>query len=161
DDQPGQLQDIVSSVATLLENNSELIRRCQPRAPFDRCGYRLDGVLLDGTVELPRLLVGSEGTLAFFTEATLRTIPLPGGRGLVLLGFDSLEAAIRAGQQALPSGPAACELIDRRLLTLARSRNSDGKALLPAEAEAVLLVEYQAETAGEAKDSALRLADLL
>src|SRR5205823_4494993 len=89
------------------------------------------------------------------------TIPLPGGRSLVLLGFDSLEAAIRAAQQAVPSGPAACELIDRRLLSLARSRKADVKDLLPPEAEAVLLVEYQAESQAAARDSALRLADLL
>src|SRR5207237_9603151 len=104
-------------------------------------------------IDLPRLLVGSEGTLALFTEATLRTVPLPGGRSLVLLGFDSLEAAIRAAQQAVPTGPAACELIDRRLLSLARSRKTDVKDLLPPEAEAVLLVEYQAEAEPAARDS--------
>ena len=88
-------------------------------------------------------------------------MPLPGGRSLVLLGFDSLEAALRAGQLALPSNPAACELIDRRLLTLARSHSAEVKAILPAEAEAVLLIEYQAEAEAETRENALKLADLL
>ena len=55
------------------------------------------------------LLVGSEGTLALFTEATLRTIPLPAGRAVVLLGFASVEAALRAAQPdpAEPAPPPA------------------------------------------------------
>src|SRR5262249_50084826 len=136
------------------------VQTCRPRTRYNRCGYLLDGVLSTEYIDLPRLLVGSEGTLALFTEATLRTTSLPGGRSLVLLGFDSLEAAIRAAQQAVPSGPAACELIARRLLSLARSRKTDIKGL-PPEAEAVLLVEYQAEDEPAARDVALRLADSL
>jgi FAD/FMN-containing dehydrogenase/Fe-S oxidoreductase len=157
----GHVGDLVQSVSVLLENHAGLVRSCQPQTRYNRCGYLLDGVLSAQHLDLPRLLVGSEGTLAFFTEATLRTVPLPGGRSLVLLGFDSLEAAIRASQQALPSAPAACELIDRRLLTLARSHSAEVKAILPAEAEAVLLVEYQAEAESEAREKALQLADLL
>jgi FAD/FMN-containing dehydrogenase/Fe-S oxidoreductase len=157
----GRLGEIVQSVSLLLHGNAALVQTCRPRTRYNRCGYLLDGVLDEHFLDLTRLLVGSEGTLALFTEALLRTTPLPGGRSLVLLGFDSLEAAIRASQQALPSGPAACELIDRRLLSLARSRNTDAKALLPPEAEAVLLVEYQAETEVETRESALKLADLL
>ncbi len=49
------------------------------RTPYNRCGYLLHDVLRGDSLNLARLLVGSEGTLAFFTEAT-RTIPLPGGR---------------------------------------------------------------------------------
>jgi FAD/FMN-containing dehydrogenase/Fe-S oxidoreductase len=157
----GRLREIVQSVSTLLEGHAALVQACHPRTRYNRCGYLLDGVLSEQHLDVARLLVGSEGTLALFTEAVLRTIPLPGGRSLVLLGFDSLDAAIRASQQALPSGPVACELIDRRLLTLARSRNTDAKSLLPPEAEAVLLVEYQADTDVETRDAALRLADLL
>jgi FAD/FMN-containing dehydrogenase/Fe-S oxidoreductase len=156
-----RLGEIIKNVGGLLESNAGLVRTCRPRTRYNRCGYLLDGVLSPQHIDLPRLLVGSEGTLALFTEATVRTVPLPGGRSLVLLGFDSLESAIRAAQQAVPSGPAACELIDRRLLSLARSRKTDVKDLLPPEAEAVLLVEYQAEADPAARDSALRLADSL
>ena len=49
-------------------------------------------------------------------------------------------------QLRLPSGPAACELIDRRLLRLARGSDADVAALDPAAAEAVLLVEYEADS---------------
>ncbi len=113
--------DIAGTVAILLEQNDELIRSAAGRTAFNRCGYTLGGVLSDNSLDVPRLLIGSEGTLALFTEATLRTVPLPGGQALLLLGFASLDAALQAVRSALPSQPSACELIDRRLLSLART----------------------------------------
>jgi FAD/FMN-containing dehydrogenase/Fe-S oxidoreductase len=142
----GRLDDIVSSAVTLLQQNATLIEATRPRTRFDRCGYLLHDVLDADRLDLARLLVGSEGTLALFTEATLRTAPLPGGRALALLGFASLDAALRASRLALPGGPAACELIERRLLGLARGRDAVVAELVPAAAEAVLLVEYEADT---------------
>jgi FAD/FMN-containing dehydrogenase/Fe-S oxidoreductase len=155
----GRIYDIIQSVGSLLETHAELVRRCQPQTPYNRCGYILHDVLQPPHVDLARLLTGSEGTLGLFTEATLKTIPLPAGRSLLLLGFESLDAAVRAAQRALPSGPAACELIDRRLVTLARGRGADVRALLPAQAEAVLLIEYEADSPAGARAAALELAD--
>jgi FAD/FMN-containing dehydrogenase/Fe-S oxidoreductase len=155
----GHLQDIVTAVAVLLEENAELICRCRPRTPFNRCGFLLHDVTGGGRLDLARLLVGSEGTLGLFTEATLRTLPLPGGRAAVLLGCPSQESALRAAQVALATAPAACELIDRRLLELARgSEAASVAALVPAGAEAVLLVEHEADSPSEAQAGA---ADLL
>ncbi|MHB1422724.1 MAG: FAD-linked oxidase C-terminal domain-containing protein [Gemmataceae bacterium] len=146
--------DIVSSVVTLLERNAATIAACQPRTRFNRCGYLLHDVLDAEALNLARLLVGSEGTLALFTEATLRTIPLPGGIAVVLLGFARLDAALRAAQLASATGPAACELIDRRLLQMARGSHRTIADLIPTAAESVLLVEYEADT----PEGAARLA---
>jgi FAD/FMN-containing dehydrogenase/Fe-S oxidoreductase len=159
---PSHWHDIVSALTFLLEQNTELIRDFQPQTRFNRCGYLLEGVYGGSALDLPRLLVGSEGTLCLFTEATLRTLPLPGGKALVLLGFASLEWALKAAQKAANTGPAACELMDRRLLSLARGSDA-GKvaALVPAAAEAILLVEYEADTPAAARQAALDLADQL
>ena len=102
DQQHGRLDEIVSSVANLVDQNSAAIRECRPRTRFNRCGYLLHDVLAEDHLDLARLLVGSEGTLAVFTEATLRTIPLAEGRALALLCFASLMR--RAG--GAPSGAA-------------------------------------------------------
>jgi FAD/FMN-containing dehydrogenase/Fe-S oxidoreductase len=158
----GHLQDIVHALAALLEQNAELVRACQPRTRFNRCGYLVQDVLGPDHVDLPRLLVGSEGTLALFTEATLRTVPLPAGRALVVLGFDSLDTAIQAVLKGLQIGPAACELIDRRLLSLARgSDRGRFSPLIPPGFEAVLLIELESDSPGDAADRAAALADLL
>src|SRR5262249_22568517 len=128
------------------------------RTRFNRCGYLVHDVLTPTHLDLPRLLTGSEGTLALFTEAWLRTVAVPEGRSVVLFGFASLDTALQAAQKTLAGDPAACELIDRRLLSLARGSDSDRFSdLLPHPFEAVLLVEYEAETAGEAR----RLAEAL
>jgi FAD/FMN-containing dehydrogenase/Fe-S oxidoreductase len=157
----GRLDDIVSSSVTLLQQHAALIRECQPRTRFNRCGYLLHDALDAERLDLPRLLVGSEGTLALFTQATLRTIPLPGGRALALLGFANLEAALRAARESVAGRPAACELIDRRLLRLARGGDATAAGLVSAEAEAVLLVEYEAETPAAARALAQDLVDRL
>src|SRR5205807_8283161 len=132
--------DILTASAVLLEQSAPLIEAHGPRTIFNRCGYLLRDVFQGGTLDIPRLLVGSEGTLALFTEATLRTVPLPGGQALVLLGFASVDNALRAAQLASASGPAACDLIDHRLLRLARGSNSAIAELVPASVECVLLV---------------------
>src|SRR5437870_1395481 len=126
----GHWHDIIHTLAVLLEENADLIRTCRPRTPFNRCGYLLHDLHNGNTLDLPKLLVGSEGTLALFTEATLRTVPLPGGRSLALLGFASLDDALRAVPWTLATEPVACELIDRRLLTLARGGDAAAVAAL-------------------------------
>ncbi len=94
---------------------------------------------------MAKLLVGSEGTLALITEATVRTQPLPAARGVALLFFDRLEAAASAALQAPPMGAVACDLMDRRLLTIAREADLRYEQLIPAATEAMLLVEFHGE----------------
>jgi len=152
--------DLLTALGVLFEQNQALLDQAKAPLPFDRCGYRLQRILHKGRLDLPRLLVGSEGTLAIFTEATLRTIPVPGGRSLVLLGFASLDQALRATSRVLASGPTACELLDRRLLSLVRgSEAAEVAALVDPAAEAVLLVEYESDTLDEAQRRSLDLVD--
>ncbi len=157
---PSRLEDVVSSTATLLQQNAGLIKASQPRTPFNRCGYLLHDVLAGEQLDLARLLVGSEGTLAVFTEATLRTVPLPGGRALALCAFATLDDALRAARAAMASSPTACELLDRRLLRLARGDPSVAE-LVPMNAEAVLLIEHEGDSPAEARKTALDVAEWL
>ena len=83
-------------------------------------------------LHLARLLVGSEGTLGLFTQATLRTVPIPKHRGLALLFFDRLESAAVAAISSPALGLAACDLIDRRILSLARDIDEHYGRAIPA-----------------------------
>ena len=125
-------RELVNRLAALLAEKAELIRRNQPKCPQNHCGYNLVDVLGDGYLDVARLLVGSEGTLALITEATLGTEPLPLHRGVALLLFDSLDKAARAVPDILASDPTACDLMDRRHLTLAREAEPRFEQLIPA-----------------------------
>jgi D-lactate dehydrogenase len=90
--------------------------------------------------DLTRLLIGSEGTLAIITEATLKLTPLPGGTAGITAHYRdiaSCTAAISAimGQ---PQTPSALEFLDSAALDLIRSRHP---GMLPADSHAMLLIE--------------------
>lgn len=149
------------AVANLLETHRDAIATHRPRTPFDRCGYALREADTPHGPDLVRLLVGSEGTLAFVTAATLATIPLAGGTCLAVLGFPTLDAAIRAGLLLRTvDAIVGCDLLDPRQLAL--SRSAGGLGLAPASVGAALILTFEAETetaaerAGRAAVNAVR-----
>ena len=71
-------RDVAQAVGELLRANRELIQLARPLTAYNRCGYQLHDALTDDGLDLVKVVVGSEGTLAFVTEATLRTVPLAG-----------------------------------------------------------------------------------
>ncbi len=144
--------ELVSILSDLLERQSDIISEHRPRSLVNRCGYNVFDVLDDGHLDLAKLLVGSEGTLALTTEARLRIQPLPASRGVVLLFFDRLDSAAIAAQEVPSLGASACDLMDRRLLTIARETNVHYDLLIPPETEAMLLVEFQGDSLAEVRD---------
>jgi FAD/FMN-containing dehydrogenase/Fe-S oxidoreductase len=152
DEQNAPRRALVRRLADLISRNQALIEEHQPKTLVNRSGYNLRGAMADGELDLVKILVGSEGTLALITEATLRTSPIPKHRGLALLFFDRLESAARGAIEVGKLDVAACDLMDRRLLTLARDADERYQALIPREAEAMLLVEQDAETQGELRE---------
>jgi Fe-S oxidoreductase len=143
----GRTLAITEAVTELLKANAERIAITRARTPFDRCGYQHHGVLTSGGADLAKLLVGSEGTLAVVAEATLRTVPLAGGTALARVGFPTLDAAVRAGLALRQCGPVACDLLDRRLVSITRS------AGLPAVG-AALVAAFEGGTEREAAERA-------
>ncbi|MEZ6045732.1 MAG: FAD-linked oxidase C-terminal domain-containing protein [Planctomycetaceae bacterium] len=132
---------LVSKLAKVLEDNEELIYARQPSMLRNTCGYVLRKVLQEGRINLPRLLVGSEGTLGMFTAATLHTTPLPEFRGIALILFGQTQTALQAMQAITPLQPSACDLLDRRLISLARDADEKFARLITPAAEAAMLVE--------------------
>ena len=156
---------LVHRLASLLESNADLIRTKQPERQIrNRAGYMLRGVLSNSHLSLPRMLVGSEGTLGLFTSATLKTSALPANRSVLLIAFESVESAINAVQLITRHQPSGCDLVDRRLLTLARDLDPRFTLLIPAAAEAALIIEQtgfsQPEVSQRVRDLTLDLKSL-
>ena len=154
-------RDLVNQLAELLARHATSIAAHQPKSLVNRCGYELAGVLHEDHLDLSRLLTGSEGTLALFTEITFATHPLPKHLGTVLFLFESLENAARAVEEILPFHPIACDLMDRRHLNLARETDPHYASMIPATAEALLLVELESADPLELRERMRQLTERL
>jgi len=102
--------------------------------------------------DLTRLIIGSEGTLAIITEATLKLTPLPEARRTLQAVYDSVRAAAAAVSRlmAQPITPCALEFIDAQAIEMIRNYS---KAELPRGAGALLMIELDGPEA--AMDSAV------
>jgi len=157
--QPLRKQQLMGQLATLLTHHADAIADHRVKMPVNRAGYELCGVLADGALDLPRLLTGSEGTLGLVTEATLTIDPLPRYRGVAVLLFDSLEKAARAALEILHHQPTACDLMDRRHLSLVREDDRRYEPLIGREAEAALVVEQEGDDAVSVRERMHQLVD--
>ena len=90
--------------------------------------------------DLTRLLIGSEGTLAVITEATLKLTALPSAITGITAHFHDLANCTSAIVKimALPQLPSALEFLDAGSLNLIRNRYPD---MLPANTQAMLMIE--------------------
>jgi len=81
-------------------------------------GYNLDALLPGKPPDLARLLVGSEGTLAFTTALTLRLHPVKPRKVVGICQFPDFRAAMEAAARLVQLDPEAVELVDRTMLDL-------------------------------------------
>ncbi len=90
--------------------------------------------------DLTRLLIGSEGTLAIITEATLKLTPLPQNKITLQLVYQDVNSAAKAVSAIMrqPAIPCALEFMDRHSLDLIRHH---AELQIPAQASALLIVE--------------------
>ncbi|SEP01152.1 FAD/FMN-containing dehydrogenase [Halogranum amylolyticum] len=156
------LQRVYAEVAHILDNETDEIEERFPDLKRNVSGYNLDVLVEEaetGTVNLARLLAGSEGTLAVITEAEVSLEPVPETKAVSLLFYDSVLDAVTDVQHVLKHDPAAVELIDDVLIGLARdtAEFEEIAALVPEDAQAGLLVEFYAEddTHGRAQTAGL------
>ena len=122
-----------------------------PDIPRRVSGYNLETLLDPGGVNLSQMVVGSEGTLAVVTEATVQLAPLPARRGILAAHFHTLIEAAEATLAANRHQPAAIELVDE--IIIERCRSSVGYAPLAefvvGEPGAILLIECFADDDAE------------
>jgi anaerobic glycerol-3-phosphate dehydrogenase C subunit len=138
-------RELISQLAGLIRRHGHLIEKCRSKYALDRAGYRLSGLLTLTHLNLTKLLCGSEGTLALVTEMTLESVPLPRNKAVLLGFFSRLESAARAAYELRQFRPRACDLLDRRLMSLARDTDPRYDTMIPLAAEAALLIETDGE----------------
>ena len=157
----GVAKELGSFVKSLAEQLQPEIEANWPKVLRRVAGYNLDifhpqselPYTSDSSVNLAHLLVGSEGTLAYFKSLRLKLAPLPQHKVLGVVNFKSFYRAMESAQHLVKLGPSAVELVDRTMIDLARSNPSfkqvietaliDPQAITP---EAILLVEFSGES---------------
>jgi FAD/FMN-containing dehydrogenase/Fe-S oxidoreductase len=135
------LHPAVGNILNMVRTHGELIRSKRPTVSKNSCGYNLFG-LLDGldrhVCDLPKLFVGSEGTLGVMSEATIRLVPRPKATTTALIHFRTLDEVGDAVFKLLCLSPSALEVMDKNTLNLI-GRSQHG---IPADAEATLIAEF-------------------
>ena len=162
----GRRAEIYRALAGIVERHAGEIRGRFPDIPRRVSGYNLPALLPEHGFDVAQALVGSEGTLVTILEATVRLIPWPSARALVVVTFADVYAAAAAVPAILALGPIGLEGMDEELIAdnVKKGLNPDGRELLPAGEGipgGVLLVELGAATPAEAAASAQQALPIL
>lgn len=101
------MKDWVVNLTVVLSDGTILKTRRRPRK--SSAGYNLNS-----------LFVGSEGTLGFVTEATLKLAPIPEGTGIAVLTFPTVKAAASMAIEVIRRGVpiTAVEVLDEVLMSV-------------------------------------------
>lgn len=119
--------EVYRSLDTLIEENRDLVDESRLNVTKNNAGYNLADVKRnDGSFDLTPLFVGSQGTLAIVTEATITTKPFNPETSLVIAAFDDAGRAQQAITELRAMGsdsPSAIELVDEYLLQAVKETN--------------------------------------
>jgi FAD/FMN-containing dehydrogenase len=118
--------EIYRSLDTLIEENKAVVEQSRLGVTINTAGYNLADVKRpDGSFDLTPLLVGSQGTLAIVTEATMTTKPYNPETTLMIAAFDDAGRAQQAIKELrdMSDGPSAIELVDENLLRVVKEIN--------------------------------------
>ena len=163
DTPPDSAADLVRAAHAIATREAGELERRVPKVLRHVAGYNLHRLLRPGA-SAAELLVGSEGTLAFFRRIQLKLSRRPARRVLGVCAFPSLLDALDAVQHIVRLEPHAVELMDHTLTALARRNaafRSTVDALFPAVAHTLLLVEFAGDEEGALSGLLSRLEEMV
>src|SRR5207247_9090644 len=104
-----------------------------PKIPRRVSGYNLDELLPENGFHVARALVGTESTCVTVLEATVRLVPSPPHRALLVLGYPTIDVAGDHVPEVPAVGPVGLEGIDDRLVADIKKKkiNTENAELLP------------------------------
>jgi FAD/FMN-containing dehydrogenase/Fe-S oxidoreductase len=158
----GRKGALYQQLKNFRDKYANLIHDKFPDIPRRVSGYNLTALLPENNFNVAHALIGSESTLVTIVEATLKLIPSPEARSLLVLGYDSLPNAGYAVPFIMKYKPIGLEGMDDLLLEFMRRKglNLDDLPLLP-EGKAWLLVEFGGDSKDDADNKAKALMEEL
>ncbi|MGH9152611.1 MAG: FAD-binding and (Fe-S)-binding domain-containing protein [Acidimicrobiales bacterium] len=154
--------EIYRQLRDIRDRYGDRIRQAFPTIPRRVSGYNLDQLLPERGFHVARALVGTEGTCAVTLGATVRLVPSPQGRSLVVFGFPDIYAAADRVPEILDAGPIGLEGMDDKLVRDMRRKglHVEELDLLP-PGGGWLLVEFGGDDDAAARAKAAELMERL
>src|SRR5215831_7606389 len=160
---PQRLADLARKMRALYADNVEEIAKRIPKLLRKVGGYNID-TLAEPKQNLAKLMVGSEGTLGFFTRIKLKLHRIPNHRVGAICHFDRFHDSMEMTRHIVELGPTAVELVDRTMMDLARQLpvfRATLERYVKGAPEAVLLVEFAGDEEAPLIKSLAALEQLL
>jgi FAD/FMN-containing dehydrogenase/Fe-S oxidoreductase len=151
-DVPSGIADLIQRLRALGAAEAEEIAARFPSQLRRVGGYNIDVLTpvarLAGQENLARLLVGSEGTLAFSAAIELALSPIKPRKLLGICQFPTFRHAMEAAKHIVELDPEAVELVDRTMIDLGRGipifRATIDRMLI-GEPDSLLIVEFHGD----------------
>jgi FAD/FMN-containing dehydrogenase/Fe-S oxidoreductase len=151
------------------ENQEEIVKEFpKPEIHRRNTGYAIDLLLkselfsgTENTINLGKLLCGSEGTLAFTTEITLKVDDLPPTNAIMVVAhFHSIHESLEAVVTAMKHHLYTCEMMDDTILDCTKTNREQAKNrfFIVGEPKAVIMLEVGSH---HSMEDAERQADAL
>jgi FAD/FMN-containing dehydrogenase/Fe-S oxidoreductase len=159
---PGRVGEVYRLLSALVDRHADHIRSGMPNLPRRVSGYNLPSLLPENGFDVAQALVGSESTCVIVLEATVRLVPNPAARSLLVLGYPSVFEAADHVPLVMSHRPIGCEGMDDRLVKDIQAIGYETKTLqvLP-HGGGWLLVEFGGDTKEDADDQARALMQRL
>src|ERR671936_853675 len=160
---PRRLAELAPAMGAPYANNAEEIAQRIPKLLRKVGGYNID-TLGEPRQNLAKLMVGSEGTLGFFTRIKLKLSRLPKHRVGAICHFARFYDSMEMTRFIVELGPSAVELVDRTMLDLARQIPTFRATIerhVKGAPDALLLVEFAGDEEAPLLQSLGRLEQLL
>jgi len=127
-------------------------------------GYAVDELLdsdlfggKDASINIAKLLSGSEGTLVFSTAITLQLDTVQPKESVIIAShFESIKESLKATVLAMNHELYACELMDKVILDCTKNNREQAKNrfFIKGDPEAILMLEVSGDTKEEAQKKA-------
>lgn len=154
----GRKAQIYIQLRNLRDKYADLIRKKFPNIPRRVSGYNLPALLPENGFNVAAALIGTESTCITILDATLKLMPLPRAKTLLVLGYNDLYSAGKHIMDILRFKPIGLEGLDDLLVHYMKKKGLDVEnlPLLP-KGNAWLLVEFGGDSKHDTDNQAKRL----
>jgi len=166
----GKIYKTIYEELSNRENQKEIVAEFpKPEIHRRNTGYAVDLLLkselfsgTEPTINLGKLLCGSEGTLAFTTEITLKVGDLPPANNIMVVGhFNTIQESLEAVVVAMKHHLYTCEMMDDTILDCTKNNREQAKNRLFIEGnpKAIMMFEVASDSMEDAENQANALVE--